>query len=79
MPYNVLHVYPVPSQVFTLVLLPWQAHSPYAGWDAVLEWPQGYARAMQYNLALELAPQYEVEPSALVLRTAEESSGRCSR
>ena len=72
-PYNVLHVYPVPSQVFTLVLLPWQAHSPYAGWDAVLEWPNGYARAMQYGLALELAPQYGVEPSQTIMRTADES------
>ena len=72
-PYNVLHVYPVPSQVFTLSLLPWQAHSPYAAWDAVLEWPNGYARPMQYNLAVELAPQYGVEPSQTVLRIADES------
>lgn len=72
-PYNVLHCYPVPSQVHTLILLPWQAHSPYASWDSVLEWPQGYQRAMQYNLALELAPQYTVEPSPVVLRIADES------
>ena len=72
-PYNVLHVYPVPSQVFTLVLLPWQAHSPYAAWDAVLDWPSGYQRAFQYNLALELAPQYMVEPSQTIMRIADES------
>ena len=48
------------------VLLPWQAHSPYAGWDGVLDWPNGYARAMQYNLAMELAPQYRVEPSQTI-------------
>jgi hypothetical protein len=72
-PYNVLHCYPVPSQGATLVLLPWQAHSPYASWDSVLDWPNGYARAMQYNLALELAPQYAVEPSPTMLRIADES------
>jgi hypothetical protein len=72
-PYNVLHVYPVPTGGHTLVLLPWQAHSPYAGWDSVLEWPSGYARAMQANLALELASQYGVEPSQTLLRMADES------
>lgn len=72
-PYNVLHVYPVPTGGHTLILLPWQAHSPYASWDSVLEWPQGYQRAFQYNLALELAPQYMVEPSQTIMRIADES------
>jgi hypothetical protein len=72
-PYNVLHVYPVPTGAHTLALLPWQAHSPYASWDSVLEWPNGYARAMQYGLALELAPQYGVEPSQTIMRIADES------
>jgi hypothetical protein len=53
--------------------LPWFAHRPYSGWDDVLDWPNGYARALQYGLACELAPQYGVEPSPLILRTAEES------
>lgn len=68
-----LHVWPVPQIAYTLQLLPWTAHAPYAGWDDVLPWPNGYQRAMQFNLALELAPQYGVEPSPLVMRTAEES------
>jgi hypothetical protein len=72
-PYNVLHVYPVPTGGHTLILLPWQAHSPYASWDAVLEWPAGYQRAFTANLAIELAPQYGVEPSPTLLRMADES------
>lgn len=72
-PYNLLHVYPVPSIAYRLKLLPWQAHSPYAGWDAVLDWPNGYQRAFTANLALELAPQYMVEPSPTLLRMADES------
>ena len=68
-----VHVWPVPDHPYTLQLLPWSAHAPYAGWDDVLPWPNGYQRAMQFNLALELAPQYGVEPSPLVLRTAEDS------
>lgn len=72
-PYAVLHLYPVPTFANTLILLPWQAHSPYAAWDSVLEWPNGYQRAMQYGLALELAPQYGVEPSQTIMRIADES------
>jgi hypothetical protein len=72
-PYSVLHVYPVPTATYTLILLPWQAHSPYEAWDSVLDWPNGYARAMQYNLAMELAPQYAVEPSQTIMRIADES------
>ena len=68
-----LHVWPIPQIAYTLQLLPWTAHAPYAAWDDVLPWPNGYQRAMQFNLALELAPQYGVEPSPLILRTAEES------
>jgi hypothetical protein len=72
-PYSVLHVYPVPTATYTLILLPWQAHSPYASWDDVLAWPAGYQRAFTANLALELAPQYMVEPSPTLMRMADES------
>lgn len=68
-----LFVWPIPTLGYRLSLFPWQAHSPYASYDAVLPWPAGYGRAFQFNLALELAPQYGVEPSPLILRTAEES------
>ena len=68
-----LHVWPVPQMAYTLQLLPWTAHAPYEHWDHAISWPNGYARAFQFNVAIELAPQYGVEPSPIVLRTAEES------
>lgn len=72
-PVATLHVWPVPDHGYTLQLLPWSALSPYGAWDDVLSWPAGWQRPLTYNLALELAPQYGVEPSPLILRTAEES------
>jgi hypothetical protein len=72
-PVATLHVWPVPDLPYTLQLLPWSAHSPYGGWDDVLEWPNGYGRALQYGLACEIAPQYGVEPSPTILRIADES------
>lgn len=72
-PVATLYVWPVPDQAYTLQLLPWSALRPYGAWDDVLDWPAGYGRAFQFNLALELAPQYGIEPSPMILRTAEES------
>lgn len=72
-PYAVLHVYPVPQLPYTLQLFPWQAHQPYTHLDHALPWPNGYQRAFQYSLAVELAPQYMAEASPTVQRIAEES------
>jgi hypothetical protein len=72
-PVATLHVCPVPELSYTLQLLPWMAHSPYGGWDDVLEWPAGYQRPLTYNLACEIGPQYGVEPSQTIMRIAEES------
>jgi hypothetical protein len=72
-PYNVLHCYPVPSMGSTLILLPWQAHSPYESYDAVLFWPSGYQDAFESNLAVRLAPFYSVQVSPELRQWAEES------
>lgn len=72
-PVATLHAWPVPDLPYILQLLPWMAHSPYGGWDDVLEWPNGYQRPMVYNLACDIGPQYGVEPSPTILRIADES------
>ena len=72
-PVAVLHVWPLPDLPYTLQLLPWTAHSPYEHWDHALSWPSGYLRAFQYGLACDLGPQYGIEPTATLLRIAEEA------
>ena len=72
-PVATLHVWPIPQHAYTLYVLPWTAHAPYEGWDHAISWPSGYQRAMTYNLAVEIAPQYGVEPSPTIQRIAEES------
>ena len=72
-PYARLHVWGVPMLPYTLHLFPWQEREPYTHWDHVLSWPTGYERAMHYNLAVELGPQYGVEAAPTILRLAEES------
>jgi len=70
-PVKTLHVWPIPKGTsHTLQLLPWPQQPTYTHWDEVLSWPNGYLRLMSYNLAVELAPEYGVEASPSVLRTA---------
>ena len=71
-PYAVLRI-PVPDLPYTLILLPWQEREPYTHWDHVLSWPAGYERTMYFNLAVDMAPQYGIEPSPTILRLAEDS------
>jgi hypothetical protein len=53
-----LHLNPVPSAADTLVLYTWQQLSRFAATSDTFDLPPGYARAIRYNLALELAPEY---------------------
>jgi hypothetical protein len=68
-----LHVWPIPQHAYTLQLFPWSASLPYMHWDHALSWPNGYQKAMIWALACDLAPQYGIEPTATLLRTAEEA------
>lgn len=72
-PVAFLHCWPVPTAPYTLQLFPWQAQQPYEHWDHALPWPSGYERALAYNLAVDLAPQYGGEASPTVQRIADES------
>jgi hypothetical protein len=72
-PYAALHLYPVPTIGYRLILLPWTASSPYEHWDHALSWPNGYGEAFEQNLALRLAPRYGVQVSPDVRQLAEES------
>lgn len=72
-PVNVLHCWPVPDLPYTLFLFPWQASLPYADFNAVLSWPNGYEEAFGWNLALRLGPPYGVPVSQDIKDLAGES------
>jgi hypothetical protein len=80
-PLGKLQVYPVPSDGnSTLVLYgPADALASVASLDTAISQPKGWNRALRYNLAVELAPEYGVEPSGLVLETARESLAAIKR
>jgi hypothetical protein len=65
-----LSVYPVPNRLLEFHFISVQPLANPTTLETNLEFPPGYLRAFRYNLALELAPEFNVEPSAEVRRIA---------
>lgn len=69
-PLGILHIAPIPSADGTLVLGIPTVLEAFASLSDDNSLPPGYERAYAYNLALELAPEYQLTPSDLVKETA---------
>lgn len=65
-----LSVYPVPNRMLEFHFISVQPLANPTTLETNLEFPPGYLRAFRYNLALELAPEFGMEPSAQVRRIA---------
>jgi hypothetical protein len=65
-----LTVYPKPTQDLEWHMVSVQELDRPATLSDVLYFPPGYMRAFAYNLAMEIAPEYGVEPSPQVQRIA---------
>lgn len=65
-----LSVYPVPNRQLEFHFISVQPLANPTTLETNLEFPPGYLRAFRYNLALELAPEFNVEPSSEVRRVA---------
>lgn len=57
-PLGVLYAYPVPSGAVTVAIDSWQQIPSFTNLNTTISLPPGYERAIQKNLALELAPGY---------------------
>lgn len=68
-PFNTLYFWPIPSAACSVVLYTWNKIASYALNDT-LTLPPGYERALRFNLAVELAPEFGLNPPQTVFQTA---------
>lgn len=74
-----LHFNPVPNAADTLVLYTWQLPGHFLNAAALFDVSPGHARAIRYNLAKELAPEYGLSLSAEAADIANESKSTLKR
>jgi len=74
-PLGILYFYPVPSAAYTLYLRHEEQLEYFSSLTEEVYLPPGYRRAIEYNLALEVAPEFGVEVPAEVFRNASLSKG----
>jgi hypothetical protein len=74
-----LHFQPVPVEGDSIILYTWSQLGRFAATSTDFDLPPGYARAIRFNLAKELAPEYGVALSGEAMETANESKATIKR
>jgi hypothetical protein len=72
-------VYPRPTRDLEWHIISVEELSQPAALDTELHFPPGYMRAFAYNLAMEMAPEYGVEPAPQIQRIAMTSKRNLKR
>jgi hypothetical protein len=72
-------IYPKPTRVLEWHIVSVEVLSQPATLATILAFPPGYLRAFTYNLAMEIAPEFGVEPSEQVKRIAMTSKRNLKR
>lgn len=80
-PLGAVDVWPKPTDASAQIVIyaPLSPLKSVTSLETTISTPEGWARALRYNLALELAPEYGVEPSASVVNGAVESKAAIKR
>lgn len=74
-----LYLNPIPSAADTLVLYSWQQIGRFASAATDFDMPPGYARAIRFNLAKELAAEYGEQLAGEAMAIADESKSTLKR
>lgn len=77
-PLGVLYAYPISTAQWTLKLNTWQTLQSFSALTTDLALPPGYQRAIEYNLAIEIAPEYgkgkKIDPLVPVIAVQSKAS-----
>jgi len=78
-PLETLNLYPVPNQAYKLVIYSQKLLLSITNANTTIDLPPGYERAIIYNLAVELAPEYGRQTPNEVAAIALEAKGNVMR
>lgn len=78
-PNSTIYLWPVPSTAEKVVLYSRKPLASLATIDSQILLPPGYQRALVYNLAIEIAPEYGKEPLSTVVMIAQEAKENIKR
>jgi hypothetical protein len=76
---NTLYFWPKPSAANKVVLYSLKPFTSFSSLDTAVTFPTGYERAIRYNLALELAPEFGKTPAPEVMGIAMEAKENIKR
>lgn len=74
-PTDNVRIYPVPSTSYPLFILSEKPLAQFTTLDTVVNLPAGWERALVYNLAMELAPEYKQQPDPSIVKIAGDALG----
>jgi hypothetical protein len=69
-------VWPIPSGVGNITLYIPQSVQQFTSLNQTIALPPGYRRALAYNLAIEVAAEFDVTPSQVVVAVAIDSKNQ---
>ena len=74
-PYGTISLYGTPSTNYTIRLLSEKALTSFPQTSTAVDLPSGWNRALRFNLAIEMAPEFGSKVDPLVVMGAKESKG----
>lgn len=78
-PLSTVYLWPAPGAANKLVLYSWKPITSFAAVTTSISFPPGYSRALRYNLAVELAPEYGKSVAPEIAAVASESKANIKR
>ncbi len=78
-PLDTVNLWPVPSATNKLVIYSTKALTAIASANDDIDFPPGYFEALEYELALRLAPEYGKQADPMVMQRAQESKANIKR
>jgi hypothetical protein len=78
-PYATLNFWPIPMVSENVIIWSWKPLSEFSSLTTVIDLPPGYSKALRYNLAVELAPEYGKNLSDFLITEATQSKAAIKR